>query len=1038
MLKTLSRLILLILFILGAAIFFAPTLVSTKLGKTVFLKMYASYTGNFLNMEDLSVGWKKGIRVKKISFQNKGGNVAFESLSITIHAPLWEMVFQKNFGTVHVVAPMIIMKEPLANKCPTTYLHAGISPGLMLPFKILPCFGRFVLEEGSAQLFRPESEVVSLRDLGLDVLLSPSRITIKGRGDTVCNSVKGFFTMDGVYSSLRELELAATFENFPVYVADRLTRINRPLLQDLLVESIGDVINLSITTKSSSKALNFSCQAKSQKLFASIEAITKDNTVFLIKPGRVHFELHSTTQLPISIPFYGDFVINTLSFPFSNMRRASFSATFNGSEITFPFGTIDPFTISTSTKNKAGDVLLKIASPQIQLTSSLFVPSNWEELSFEGTGKLLKDTTLRFSVKTLSHIELSLEGNVCHGAALGGYSPKRGEVFLSNPASFTCLFSKLPNPFIIDLEESFPLSITINPCRLSLPDFSGQINAEMNIPRIKTINTEVSSSTLSLVGEISKKRVGFSLNSKIDKEGLVKAAGSFQWPKTIMGNFYLKEVPTTFLSFFYKPDLRSLLGDRLNVSINLPSSKQSGSLSLISPLAKLHVSCIKKGDWVELSEPTSASYTITKEGYETLNRLNSSMENPFVLEKPVHIEASIPSFQWNLKTKENFYKAKVVIDQVVFSSTQTTHNQQLLNFQLLINHLKDSGYNFSAKTTAASSPYSQGFASIDGSVDSSSGEVQLHSRIQKFPTEIIDFLFQPLKNPPFSITTFLGSTINLSTDAALKNRDGNVHLEFQSPNMNASLDGALIEGNLTLNKPLHIKIHLSQDPIPGVENAPFSIQSLKAKHPIVLDIANEGFFWPLFPINAEKITIAEGFLDCGKIRCYHQGGIRTLLTILNLSSIAKKPNGLDLWVTPIHFFVKQGCLSLERTEILIDKKYHTCLFGNIDLSSNQTNLTVGLTASSLAQALKINNLPEEYVLCIPLKGPINNIRLDTAVAAEKIGMLLFWKSESIAENVTGPLGKTMGKAIKKLPVLPDSTRQIPPLKGPLPWKTLEK
>lgn len=128
-------------------------------------------------------------------------------------------------------------------------------------------------------------------------------------------------------------------------------------------------------------------------------------------------------------------------------------------------------------------------------------------------------------------------------------------------------------------------------------------------------------------------------------------------------------------------------------------------------------------------------------------------------------------------------------------------------------------------------------------------------------------------------------------------------------------------------------------------------------------------------------------------------------------------------------------MDCERTEILISNTYQVCIWGGLDFPAQKVDMVLGLTASCLKIAFGIKNLPDDYVLQIPMKGKMDNVKINTSKATAKIAALLLWQQKA----VSGAFGKSsagavLGEFMNKLGPLPDIGSKAPPAKRPFPWE----
>jgi hypothetical protein len=286
------------------------------------------------------------------------------------------------------------------------------------------------------------------------------------------------------------------------------------------------------------------------------------------------------------------------------------------------------------------------------------------------------------------------------------------------------------------------------------------------------------------------------------------------------------------------------------------------------------------------------------------------------------------------------------------------------------------------------------------------------------------------------MATVFGSPLNLTASSTLSHWNGPLKLQLNSPNIRASIDGAIANGNLHLNDAFHMQMTLTPDLSRVILNSvnPLSLTAITANAPITLEIPAQGFSYPLYPSDETRINIPAGRLELGKLYCHNEGNVNVTLGLLKLSQFSQNQN-LELWFAPLDFHITNGEMDCERTEILITNTYQVCIWGGLDFPAKKVDMILGLTASCLKTAFGIKNLPDDYVLQIPMKGKMDNVKINTSKATAKIAALLLWQQKA----VSGAFGKSsagavLGEFMNKLGPLPDIGSKAPPAKRPFPWE----
>ncbi len=257
-----------------------------------------------------------------------------------------------------------------------------------------------------------------------------------------------------------------------------------------------------------------------------------------------------------------------------------------------------------------------------------------------------------------------------------------------------------------------------------------------------------------------------------------------------------------------------------------------------------------------------------------------------------------------------------------------------------------------------------------GAFDISRLTTSLQIKAQQLPSRALDILARAKGRTDFPFTSAFGSMINAAASLDLKNFAGPVTLNLNTPTTRADLSGHLVNGALLLNDELYAQINITPElsRLFLKEVNPLNLSYLYSQAPVTLQIPSEGFYLPLYPYNAGKIAIPDATIELGKIVCRNEGNVNITLGLLKTRQFDKN-NDLTLWFAPIDLSIKQGVTTIDRTEILLADTFDICIWGQVDLAKNYVDMVLGLTAQTLNKAFGIKNLPEKYVLTIPMKGP---------------------------------------------------------------------
>lgn len=331
------------------------------------------------------------------------------------------------------------------------------------------------------------------------------------------------------------------------------------------------------------------------------------------------------------------------------------------------------------------------------------------------------------------------------------------------------------------------------------------------------------------------------------------------------------------------------------------------------------------------------------------------------------------------------------------------------DFTLALDLQKEIQFNLKAQLSAQSQLLAQ------GTIDAKTLTSQVNITAKQFPTALLD------KFAGFPASGLLGNSMDLAASAQIQQGNGTVNLSLQSPTTRTAVKGTVTNGILTLNDDVYAQI-TPQFP------------HLHTRNPISVEIPAKGASIAVFPFSLSQINIPNMRIELGKVRAENQGNLNFAVGLLKLSQFGKGSD-LNLWFAPIDLHIKNGVVDCERTEVLAENAYQVCFWGNVSLPQNRVDMVLGLTASCLKKAFGIKNLPEKYVLQIPIRGTLNDVQVDTSKASSKVAALLLWQQKSLAGGaVGGPAGAIFGELLDKLGPLPDEDQSAPPPKRPFPWE----
>jgi hypothetical protein len=278
------------------------------------------------------------------------------------------------------------------------------------------------------------------------------------------------------------------------------------------------------------------------------------------------------------------------------------------------------------------------------------------------------------------------------------------------------------------------------------------------------------------------------------------------------------------------------------------------------------------------------------------------------------------------------------------------------------------------------------------------------------------------------LASAIGPTFDASAHITVKNEEGTVRLQLESPASQIQFDGNFNSDSFSLNQPLlvffRLTTELSEVLLKNVN--PLFLTGIQSKDPVSLRVSNRNFSCPR-PISLQRLKIEEGILDMGQVRIQNGPTLASLVNLLKNDVLANL-KVMNAWFTPLRFSIHEGKVATGRMDVLIADSVHICTWGDIDLRHNLLSMNLGLPAATLANAFGLRNLPTSYVLKIPIRGTTDHPELVTGPAAAKIAAMLATQS---IPNKAGPVG---GLIQLLAPAALDDSSDVPPAQRPFPWE----
>lgn len=278
----------------------------------------------------------------------------------------------------------------------------------------------------------------------------------------------------------------------------------------------------------------------------------------------------------------------------------------------------------------------------------------------------------------------------------------------------------------------------------------------------------------------------------------------------------------------------------------------------------------------------------------------------------------------------------------------------------------------------------QGHISLKGQIYS-----KLHFHVQidvkQFPLIVLN------------LDQLLGPTLDLYGTVSMDEGKGVIDLVASAANGKTHLKGILNEQGIALSEPLDISVRLTPELSAFLlkDANPLFVAGISAQNPVTLRIEPNDFFFPL-PFSLQNLNVGKATLNLGKVRCKNGDSLRTIISILKADVSASEMN---VWFTPVVLQIKAGILTAGRMDALLADSIHICTWGKVDLLNDKLDMSLGLPADALKNAFGVQDLPDNYVLKIPVKGTTKKPEIDKGAAAVKIASLIAVPKTGIFEGL---------------------------------------
>jgi hypothetical protein len=450
-------------------------------------------------------------------------------------------------------------------------------------------------------------------------------------------------------------------------------------------------------------------------------------------------------------------------------------------------------------------------------------------------------------------------------------------------------------------------------------------------------------------------------------------------------------------------------GRGVRFSLNAEGTELSETEAL-TPLIVSAEGAYHKGK-ADLKVNYQGSELVLKDGLFTLNHLDAphKLKGTYTLDQLSfrgHKAKILPS-TWNLDRGNVHTDFRLSSDVgTLFGSASLIPEKEALQFNLSQQHGGGS-FSLTGKVESAFSP---------------ARSMALKADLAQFPSEAIAALLPPEGEATNILYSLFGYSVTGKLEANIVKMNGPFSLTLHGERCDIQTKGKITSDTLLLTEPLTASITVNKEVSTYFldDILPLLNSALRGDKPITLTLDPQDFSVGLNPLSLKGVHLPKATLDLGKLYFSEGGKLAEILSLLNLP-----PNDVfSVWFTPLYFSLVDGRLNLNRVDMLIANQTPIATWGTIDFPADKVKMEVGLTGRALSQAFGSLPLPSGYMLAIPLRGPVDNPKLDKTKIAAKLS--------SLAAMATGPQGMLVGALIQiasgsLTDTVPEPTTQ------PLPW-----
>lgn len=515
---------------------------------------------------------------------------------------------------------------------------------------------------------------------------------------------------------------------------------------------------------------------------------------------------------------------------------------------------------------------------------------------------------------------------------------------------------------------------------------------------------------------------------------------------TLEGNIQLNTIPMSLIeALTNRPNLTTLLGPALSVDISgqfdhLAAMKGRFSALIKSDLLKAQGSfAIDSALSLAEGRPAMLNWTLSPKAFEIFKQ---RWELPFTLLAPIDFASTLKTLSWPLPGRTVdlgqaaiAFNATLPLAQIDLGDDKVSLSHLALDLEALslLQPLEVRLKGRLIPSDTSSKINGEGMVAVSAAIDgpitpdgrhNPQAAVTLEGKLTQVSIPAVARLATGNESLAHQLTSAFGQHLSGQVTGQLKDKHGSYACELRTDLAELSCAGNIRANTLTLTQPLKASLQVS--PAFGADVLatlnPLLKTAVRAEQPATLQIASEGFSWPLWPFDLQKIAIGRCELNLGRLWLRRQGALTALLALFRNPPLLNEFE-LQAWTTPIYFSIAKGHFDYQRTDILLGRSLHVATWGGVDLITANVRATLGIPGAAIKALLSSESIDEKAWLLLPIRGTGSDAGIDWKQAALRLTAL------AVPKESLGTLGSLIDKAVVGL-----SAKAPPPTTTPFPWE----